>query len=605
MDGAAASYRQDGLIRSQEIPEEALPSGAEIVAAGRERARRVRVGSCPFLAHHGVASELEYKQRKAAAGEIMLHAQIGYRDPAKSRQAWYEIAEATERAGHRVDRYGICLDWSMGYPRERRARMPRGTGLILDGPEDFAALTAEAPVAPHFGDFVIGTPAAVENTEAALLAGATAIGNLGQYFAFRMPREDDDLTTTEASLEALALCAAQPVPVLIHSNLDDGFAALFTDLACAYGAVLLERYLVEELLGGRIGHCFGHTFSQPLSRLAFQRALAQGRETPGTMIYGNTTQFREGVPEAVNYAALAGYLAVDAAGQTALPSGHAIHPVPVSEAERIPDIDEVIAAQLFALRTIERSGETAQAIDFAAADAVAERIVAGGEVFAGRLRAGLEEAGFDIRDPFELMLALRRIGAKRLEELYGPGAEAAELPRGRRPLVEAPSIAELNARAEEIVAVLPGGAADALRRSGLRLAVVASDVHEYGKILIEAAAGRCGLDLVDGGTHCEPGALAGLLEQEGCDALAISTYNGIARTYLTAVRGELQARGLDLPIYIGGKLNQIPEDSNSSLPVDVTSELRKLGATPCRNVGEMLLSLSQSAGEKKEGKSDA
>ena len=52
------------------------------------------------------------------------------------------------------------------------------------------------------------------------------------------------------------------------------------------GAALLERYVVEDLLGGRLSHCFGNTFTDPATRLAFQRALARGREAiPGTMIW--------------------------------------------------------------------------------------------------------------------------------------------------------------------------------------------------------------------------------------------------------------------------------------------------------------------------------
>jgi hypothetical protein len=35
--------------------------------------------------------------------------------------------------------------------------MPRGTGLIMAETEDWIAMTHMAPVAPHFGDFVIGT----------------------------------------------------------------------------------------------------------------------------------------------------------------------------------------------------------------------------------------------------------------------------------------------------------------------------------------------------------------------------------------------------------------------------------------------------------------
>ena len=105
----------------------ALPDAAALIAEGRGLAASVGVGPCPFLAEHGGACEADYKRRQAAAGQIMLHAQIGYRDPEKTRRAWIEIYEAVSAAGGRVDRYGICLDWSMGYPTAERAgrRAPR------------------------------------------------------------------------------------------------------------------------------------------------------------------------------------------------------------------------------------------------------------------------------------------------------------------------------------------------------------------------------------------------------------------------------------------------------------------------------------------------
>ena len=51
------------------------------------------------------------------------------------------------------------------------------------------------------------------------------------------------------------------------------------------------------------------------------------------------------------------------------------------------------------------------------------------------------------------------------------------------------------------------------------------------------------------------------------------TYNGVALTYARALLNELDARGLELPVLIGGRLNQIPDQTNSSLPVDVTTQL--------------------------------
>ena len=150
------------LDRKDIIPEPALTPAAALLAACRALARDWRVGRSVFLDQAGHASEADYKRACMADGRIMQHAQIGFRDSAKSRRAYAEVYETCAAQGVTVDRYGLCLDWSMGYLRDDRKGRPRGTGMILDGPEDFAALTASAPVAAHFGDFVLGFPAAVE-----------------------------------------------------------------------------------------------------------------------------------------------------------------------------------------------------------------------------------------------------------------------------------------------------------------------------------------------------------------------------------------------------------------------------------------------------------
>ena len=567
---------------------------AAAVAQGKERARTLSVGRCTYLDEYGVSSETEYKRRAVADGRIMLHGQIGWRDPAKSRRGWREFYEAIDKAGGRLDRYGICLDWSMGYPAAMREGRPKGTGLILDGPDDFAALTAEAPVAPHFGDFVLGMPAAVENTEAALYAGATSIGNMGQYFTFRMPGWDDDLATTEATVEALALIAAQPVEIIVHSNLDDGFAPLFADMACSLGGALLERYIVEDLLGGYIGHCYGHTFSEPLTRLAFQRALAAGREDrPGTMVYGNTVLYDGSGPE--NYAALASYLMVDIVAQQLLPSGHAVNPVPITEAVRIPDIDEAIEAALLALRLIERAEEFAGIVDVVAADRVAAKLLHGGEIFRDRVLAGLAEAGFDTKDAGEVMLALRRIGPKTLERLFGPGAKDPGQLNGRAPTVPATAIRALERAADKLVARIDAGEREEISAAELSVCLSATDVHEYGKILIGETLARLGVSVIDAGVHAEPDDVAALARDRGADFVAVSTYNGVALGYLKALQRALMAADVKAPVLIGGRLNQLPEASNTSLPVDVSERLAETGAVVCNRAEDMFTPLLEAA----------
>ncbi|MFC2046465.1 cobalamin-dependent protein [Chloroflexota bacterium] len=574
------------LDRTQILPEPELPDADKLLADGRRLAETVTVGDCSFLSTYDVRSESEYKRRRMDEGAVMLHAQVGFRSPAKTQRAYGEIYERVAEAGYRVDRYGICLDWSMGYPAAKRADMPRGTGLILEDPDDFISLTQQAPVAPHFGDFVIGTPAAVENTAAALAAGSTSIGNLGQYFTFRMPRWSDDVETTAQTVRALALCAAQPVEILIHSNLDDGFAALFCDLACGIGAVLIERTIVNELIGGRVSHCYGHTFSDPLTRLAFQRALARVEETPGTMVYGNTTIFV--ASEVENYANLASYLLVDIVAQRTRPSGHGLNPVPVTEAMRIPEIDEIVDAHLFANRLIRRADAFDAMFDLEASERIADHLVEGGLRFRDRVLTGLTNAGIDTENPFELLLAIRRIGAKRLEELFGPGEPREHALRGREPVVRATTVAALEAQGDGAVAALSSSAQAQIRKAGLTACVTCTDVHEYGKILVETVLDHLGIAVTDAGVSADPDEVARDARTAGADFIAVSTYNGVALRYLQALRQEMGHLDLDLPIFIGGRLNQIPDDSASSLPVDVVDDLRALGAVVCHRVEDML-----------------
>jgi methylmalonyl-CoA mutase cobalamin-binding domain/chain len=574
------------LDRRQIFPEATLPDAAALVAEGRAMASSVGVGPSAFLQTFGEVSEIAYKRRCTAQGRVMMHAQIGFRDPAKSQRAYAEIWEALDKAGYRVDRYGICLDWSMGYPRSRRKSMPRGTGLIMNDIEDWIALTSKAPVAPHFGDFVIGTPAAFENTIAALQCGCTSVGNLGQYFAFRQPHWDDDLFTTAESLKAIALTAAQPVAIIVHSSLDDGFASMFTDLSCSLGAILLEQYIVDDLCGGHASYSFGNTYAQPVLRLAFQRAAQKITRTPGTMIYGATTMY--GPHQAANYAALATYLRLDIYGEKTRPSGHAVNPTPVTEAERIPDIDEIIDVHMFANRLVELDAPLHATYSDEQIDPIAEKIVTGGRQFRDNVLKGFEEGGIDIKNPFEMLLAIRRVGSKRLEEYFGPGRPAPGRLRGRTPVVRSHSIEQLEADGKGVVGRVSSANRQTIESAGLRACVASTDVHEYGKIVVETVLRELKVEILDGGISTDPNDLAEQAKALDADFIALSSYNGVALQFVAELVREMKSRNLDLPIFVGGKLNRVPDGSNTSLPVDVTSELLATGAVVCSTVDTMI-----------------
>ncbi len=145
-----------------------LTPGADLIAAGRAMARDWRVGPNLFLTETGMPSEAAWKRKAAAERRIMQHAHIGFRDVNRTIEAIRTVHGDCAKGGVTVDRFGITLDWSMGYPEAMRAKASRGTGIVLSGPEDFARITNAAPAAAHFGDFMLGLPGAVENTRAAL-----------------------------------------------------------------------------------------------------------------------------------------------------------------------------------------------------------------------------------------------------------------------------------------------------------------------------------------------------------------------------------------------------------------------------------------------------
>ncbi|MEM8877397.1 MAG: cobalamin-dependent protein [Pseudomonadota bacterium] len=568
-----------------------LSPGNHLLAEGRAMARDWRVGRCTFLDSEQVRSEAEYKRREAARGRIMQHAHIGFRKVDRTVAAMAELHQAADRSGVKIDRFGITLDWAMGYPPDLRDQATRGTGIVLSGPEDFARITNASPAAAHFGDFMLGLPGAVENTCGALAAGATAIGNLGQYFTFRLPGWDDDVATTEATVKALGLIAAQDMDILVHSNLDDGFAGLFLDMVSALGMVLIEKHIVEDLIGAHASFCFGHHFSAPLSRMAFQAAVARVTDTPGSMIFGNTVSYRG--EAAANYASLSSYLLADIAALGRHHSGHAINPVPVTENLRIPETSEILDAQLFAARLAEHEAGYADLFDVTAIDLLTDQLCVGCETFKTRALAGLADRGVDTTDPAALMLAIRRLGSRRMEFLFGAGEDVRN---HRQPLVPADWARELDHMAEDWLAHQTIEPEDL---TGVRVALGTTDVHEHGAHLVRDVMQRIGVEVIDAGVAVDADDLVTTALEANADVIAVSTYNGVGLSYARSVKTELEKRNADLPVIIGGKLNGIPEQSNSDLPVDVSDDIAKTGAIPCADLDAMVPVLRDCATRKR------
>jgi methylmalonyl-CoA mutase cobalamin-binding subunit len=147
---------------------------------------------------------------------------------------------------------------------------------------------------------------------------------------------------------------------------------------------------------------------------------------------------------------------------------------------------------------------------------------------------------------------------------------------------------ELEDAADAWVAALDASLVARIAARGLKACVGTTDVHEHGKALVGRGLAKLGVSIIDGGVSVDPERLVAIAADQGADLIAISTYNGIALRYAGNVLCCLERADLDLPVCIGGRLNQIPDDSNSGLPVDVTAEIRALGAIPCASLDALV-----------------
>ena len=387
-------------------------------------AKDFKIGRSAFLKQTGEKSEYDYKRKCIREKKIMYHAHIGMGSWRSTLEALQQLYNASNASNFQVDRVGICLDRRMALPHERRMDVPAETGPMLESEQDWQEVGSVVPIQPHMGDFMIGFPAALENTVHALKAGVTTIGNLSQFFAHEAPLWRDHVKTTAETVRAIALMGGlREKGALVHSYLEDGYGALFYDCATIAGWALLERYIVETLLGARLAHCIGGLTTDPVKRAGWIFALDDlyAGDCVGSMFYGDTISFSAELVH--NRGLIAEYLLWDILAQLKCPTGHAVLPLPVTEFVRTPSAEEIIEAQKFGHRIEATARRLFPHVDFSSSYEFAAAIVSNGKLVYANAMNGLREAGVDTEDPVQLLFVLKKLGPKAFEAAFGAGHE--------------------------------------------------------------------------------------------------------------------------------------------------------------------------------------
>lgn len=575
----------DFRARVSHILNDSIPKGADIVKEGVDIASRIPLGLSAFSRSVGVGSEAEYKRICIREGKIMYHAHIGF-------STWKETSDGLKRLdahmrsmGYVQDRAGICLDRRMSLPAHARRHVPAETGPTLETAAEWLDVGQAAPIQPHMGDFMIGFPSSTENTVNALKAGVTTVGNLSQFFSHEAPGWKDTAYTTAETVKAIAIMGAlRERGTLVHSYLDDGFGALFFDSATVAGWALLERHIVEGLLGAKLSHCMGGLISDVVKRSGWIFALDEMHEHDlvGSMFFGDTISFCENFDK--NRALVAEYMTWDIMTQLECPTGHGLLPMPVTEAIRVPTLEEIIEIQVFARRLEEGARRMKSRFDFTEPRRFAECVCKGGKKVFSNAMTGLAEAGVNMKDPVELLYVLKKLGPAIFEEMFGVGERAAGSPRGRIPLVANDVFEESERRIVEERAFFTTGKSLGAS-SGRRILLASTDVHEHALYVLETLLRETVAVVENLGAEINPDELAEACLQSGPDAVLVSTHNGMALEYAKILLEEMAERDLNLPVIFGGVLNQKVDEM--TMPVDVDEELEKIGISAIRTTGAL------------------
>jgi methylmalonyl-CoA mutase cobalamin-binding subunit len=583
MDPVNFSERVKDLLKTE------LPRGEKVVSEGIDLGRSLKPGRSAFMNAYGVNSEAEYKRQCIRDRKIMYHCHIGMSSWNETARGLKYLHRSLASEGFYQDRAGICLDRRMALPPAMRRNAPAETGPLLENLEEWLAVGQAAPIQPHMGDFMIGFPASADNTVLALRAGVTTIGNLSQFFSHEAPGWRDTPFTAGETVKAIALMGAlREQGTLVHSYLDDGLGALFTDCATVAGWAFLERYIVEELMGAKLAHCVGGLVSDPVKRSGWIFALQEIHQGDcvGSMFYGDTISFTRDF--SWNRGVVAETLLWDILTQMECPTGHAVLSIPVTEAVRVPNAEEILEAQIFARNMEGVARRVHPSFDFSAPRAFAEKVVSAGRTVFNNALDGLSDAGVDLKDPVQMLFVLKSLGPKLFEETFGAGTPNPLSLRGRDAVVPN-DVFEHSLRSVD--KFRDSFASPDARSSleGRRIVLASTDVHEHALFVIEQLLEISGVRVVNVGPERNPDEIAHAVGAENADAVLVSTHNGMALDYANAMLEEMEERNLSVPVFMGGVLNQKVEENE--MPIDVEESLQGLGIRTCSNPMDLLENL--------------
>ena len=204
-------------------------------------------------------------------------------------------------------------------------------------------------------------------------------------------------------------------------------------------------------------------------------------------------------------------------------------------------------------------------------------------------RAVFPNLGVNIADPLQVILALRRLGGKKLEEMFHPGERDSTQARGFVPFVPTDLIKQPMKDVDRTVEMVRlEGLATAVKDR--KFVVGSTDTHEYGLFVIHGALTAFSATVVESGVDLDPEQILDAAHEEGTPYIAVSTHNGLCLDWGKRLMDVAKQRNQDVKLFMGGRLNSILE--GHAEPVDVGDHLATIGIVPCGDVIDLFRAMA-------------
>ncbi len=566
-----------------------LPDGREAVHEGVELGQKLERAPSMYLEEKGFRSELEYRLHARENGIPCTCMNLGLATWPETREALSLIYEDALRRGVRPpDRFNLLAERRMGLPKHLRADAPQETGPVLWTEQDWWELTHTVPIQAEAADNCIGGPGSLDNVLDALAVGVTYVGVFSQY-TWRWPYWDDEVAQTMSFLKAVGVLAgARDGGVCFDTYLDDGYPGVFHDYASYVGWAMLERFIARELCGAEFSISWGGLTASPITKSAMTLALNDVNDrVPCAFLQGDT--IGNGPDIEANYAVMSTDVLFMKLVDSHYKLGGAPIAVPVTETERIPTWQEVATVQAVSRRLEAYAPLVAPTIDWSHIEGMRDRLVEGGRRFYENAIRALTESGIDMKDPARLLFVLKRLGAEGCESLFGAGEIDSTYPGGRRPIMQTDLVRQTMEERARLVDALSKRDTDP-RLRGRKVVVSSTDVHEFAEFLLVSTLEAVGTDVVDFGINRDPEDIVKVALETNAEAVVVTTHNGVARSFATKLREELDRAGIGhTRVYMGGVLNE--DIDGSDIPVDVRDDLARIGVSTPSDIEQLITEL--------------